>query len=332
MGLVARPGRRAAARCRSGPGTGRASRRARRSARAVSPASSACPTAPSIGARQRDQAAAQLVQPVPLDQAWARWALLVQAAREQFAQVQVAGVVLHQQQQPAGLLLAAARGSGSSQMSHADDRLDAAAAAGAVELDGAEQVGQVGDRQRHLAVGARRARRRRRCAGCRRRRSIRCGCAGGRRACGDCRERRRPADGGGPPKILAVPRQFLNLAAYRFVALDDLAERCATRLHRLALRRRTQGHGAAGRGRHQPVRWPAPRSACAAGWRSCAATRASPRSTPRKAGATSRPSSRLRVKVKREIIRMNQPQCARPPAARRRSTPPRWRAGSQPGH
>ena len=38
---------------------------------------------------------------------------------------------------------------------HAEDRLDALAAAGLVELHRAEQVVQVGDGQRHLAVGAR---------------------------------------------------------------------------------------------------------------------------------------------------------------------------------
>lgn len=45
-------------------------------------------------------------------------------------------------------------------------------------------------------------------------------------------------------------------------------------------------------------------------------------------GAAAVPFRHLRVKLKREIIRMNQPAVRPAPAARRASTPPRSRAGS----
>ena len=54
-----------------------------------------------------------------------------------------------------------------------------------VELDQAEHVGEVGQRQRRHAVGDGRARPRRRCARCRRRSSTRCAGAGGRRSGAD---------------------------------------------------------------------------------------------------------------------------------------------------
>ena len=105
-----------------------------------------------IGTGQRDQALVQLVQPGPLDPGLGALRIARPAARQQLAQVQVALHVLHQQQQPAGLLVAAF---GLHPQVHAEDRLDALAAAGLVELHRAEQVVQVGDGQRHLAVGAR---------------------------------------------------------------------------------------------------------------------------------------------------------------------------------
>ena len=140
-----------------------------------------------VGARQRDQPVAQLVQPVPLDPGLG--ALRVAASSRAPAARTGSG-------SPACSAPAAAAGWAACRCAvglhpqvDADDRLDALAAAGLVELDRAEQVGQVGDGQRHLAVGARRGGRRRRCAGCRRRRRTRCGCAGGRRPCGHCRQR-----------------------------------------------------------------------------------------------------------------------------------------------
>ncbi len=105
-----------------------------------------------VGARQRDQPAVQLVEPGPLDPGLGALRVEGPAARQQLAQVQVALHVLHQQQQPAGLLVAAL---GLHPQVHAEDRLDALAAAGLVELHRAEQVVQVGDGQRHLAVVAR---------------------------------------------------------------------------------------------------------------------------------------------------------------------------------
>ena len=69
---------------------------------------------------------------------------------------------------------------------------------------------------------------------------------------------------------------------------------------------------------------------CANGWRSLRRNRRSLATSSAKESWCDRlPFRHLRVKVKREIIRMNQPQRAAPaPAARRRSMPPRWRAGS----
>jgi hypothetical protein len=74
-------------------------------------------------------------------------------ARQQLAQVQVADAVLHQHQHARQRVLVGAQA-----LQHqlgADQRLDAGAARGLVELDGPEQVVQVGDRQRRLAVGRR---------------------------------------------------------------------------------------------------------------------------------------------------------------------------------
>jgi hypothetical protein len=63
--------------------------------------------------------------------------------------MQVAGPVLHQQDEPARALVARVR-------LHADldteDRLDARLARRAVELDRAEEVADIGDRQRRLAI------------------------------------------------------------------------------------------------------------------------------------------------------------------------------------
>ncbi len=108
-----------------------------------------------IGAGQRDQPVAMLAQPVPLQPGLVAVHVARPAARQQLAQVQPAAPVLHQQQQPGRHALA-----GIGQRLHpdvgAEDRLHAFAAAGFVELDGAEQVGEVGDGERRLAVGARR--------------------------------------------------------------------------------------------------------------------------------------------------------------------------------
>jgi len=63
----------------------------------------------------------------------------------------------HQQQQMRCLLVATRRGL--DPQIDADDGLHAFGAAGGVELDGTEQVAQIGDRQRRLAIGARGAHR-----------------------------------------------------------------------------------------------------------------------------------------------------------------------------
>ena len=74
-------------------------------------------------------------------------------ARQQFAQLQVAHAVLRQQQQARRLVAVVVVGDPDVD---ADDRLDALAARCLVELDHAEQVGQVGDGQRRLLVLGRR--------------------------------------------------------------------------------------------------------------------------------------------------------------------------------
>ena len=108
-----------------------------------------------LRARQCDQAARralplQVFQPFGAD--FGAPAMLVgqPCLGQQFAQLQVAGTIFHQQQQARRLVtvfVVADPGIA------ADDRLDALAARRLVELDHAEQVGQVGDGQRRLAVG-----------------------------------------------------------------------------------------------------------------------------------------------------------------------------------
>ena len=114
------------------------------------------PIAPRSRTRERDQPARQLVEPGPLQPRLRALRIARPGARQQLAQVQVAGLVLDQQQQPARVLVAVER-------LHpdvgADDRLDALGARGLVELDRAEQVVQVGDRARRLRVVARRGHR-----------------------------------------------------------------------------------------------------------------------------------------------------------------------------
>ena len=104
-----------------------------------------------VGARQRDQAAAELLQPVPAYPGLGALHVLGPAAAQELAQVQVALLVLHQQRQARGHAVGRV-GQRVHPHVYADDGLDALAAAGLVELDGPEQVGQVGDGQRHLPV------------------------------------------------------------------------------------------------------------------------------------------------------------------------------------
>ena len=74
------------------------------------------------------------------------------AARDQLAQVQVTPVVLHQHDEAAGGLFTAL---GFEPEVGPDEGFDACTARPAVELDGTEQVAQVGDRECALRVGRR---------------------------------------------------------------------------------------------------------------------------------------------------------------------------------
>jgi hypothetical protein len=116
---------------------------------------------PGLGARQQDQAAGQLAQPGPAHHGLRSGGALRPGAREQFGQVQVALAVLRQQQhareggggrgRPAGRV-----GDGRLQQHlGAQNRLDARATRGLVELDAAEQVVQVRDGQGWLAGAGR---------------------------------------------------------------------------------------------------------------------------------------------------------------------------------
>jgi len=112
------------------------------------------PQRPGLRARQRDQPARELLQPLELAGRLrlAPAHVLRPCPREQLRQIEVALHVLHQQHdagESAGLLAQPVHeGFG------ADDGLDALAPALLVELDGPEQVVQVGDGQCGLLVGS----------------------------------------------------------------------------------------------------------------------------------------------------------------------------------
>ena len=112
-----------------------------------------------VGAGKRDQAATQFLQPLPLHPGLRALRIAHPGAREQLAHVQPAGLVLHQQLQAARRLVA---GVGPGRERHrlhpdigADHRLHALRTAGLVELDCAEEVVEVGQRQRRHAIGPR---------------------------------------------------------------------------------------------------------------------------------------------------------------------------------
>jgi hypothetical protein len=116
-----------------------------------------------LRARDQDQARVAFLQPVALHQRLAPAIVARPGAGEQLAEVQVTLFVLHQQQRARHRRLLAARhgtgrffGEALQQHLGADDGLDARAAGFLVELDGAEQVAEIGDGQRGLAVGSRR--------------------------------------------------------------------------------------------------------------------------------------------------------------------------------
>ena len=106
-------------------------------------------------AGERDQPAAEFLQPRPLHPGLvAALHIADPRARQDLAQVQIALAVLHQQQQPGGGagIAGGGRAVGLEPDVDADDRLHALLARGVVELDAAEQIGQIGDGHRGLAV------------------------------------------------------------------------------------------------------------------------------------------------------------------------------------
>jgi hypothetical protein len=71
---------------------------------------------------------------------------------KQFAQAQVAAAILHQQQQARRAFLLVGSIVVADPDVAADNGLDSLATRRGVELDHAEQIGQIGDRQRRLAI------------------------------------------------------------------------------------------------------------------------------------------------------------------------------------
>ena len=108
---------------------------------------------PVLGARQHDQTLAEFAEPGPLQRRLRTLPTLQPGTRQQLAQVQIALAAANERDHTARCLLAAF---GLEPEVGADDRLDPRLARGAVELDGAEHVRQVGDRERALLVRCRR--------------------------------------------------------------------------------------------------------------------------------------------------------------------------------
>jgi len=118
------------------------------------------PHRPGGGAAEHDQALVVLAQPVPAQHGLVALHRAAPSQRQQLAQVQVAGLVLRQQQQarPGGRpsLRGGTRGRGAQPLQQhlgPEDGLHPDAARRLVELDGPKQVVEVGDGQRGLAVG-----------------------------------------------------------------------------------------------------------------------------------------------------------------------------------
>jgi hypothetical protein len=107
-----------------------------------------------LRARQRDQAFIEFLEPFELDHRLVAHHVFGPGAREDFGEVEVTLAVLHQQQQPGGGRAGVLAGH-----LHPDvgayQGFDARAAGFLVELDGAEEVAQVGDGQRRLPVRGR---------------------------------------------------------------------------------------------------------------------------------------------------------------------------------
>ncbi|OIQ73339.1 hypothetical protein GALL_450260 [mine drainage metagenome] len=105
-----------------------------------------------VSTRQRNQSRGQAVfQPVPLHLGAAAVLVMEPGAAEQLAQVQVTRMILNQKEQPGRLGL---RGSVPTADQHiaADEGLDPGTERGLVEPHGREQVVEIGDRQRALAI------------------------------------------------------------------------------------------------------------------------------------------------------------------------------------
>ena len=110
---------------------------------------------PGLGAGEQDQAFVQFAQPFKAAHAVRLAGVLRPGAGQQLTQVQVALAVLHQQDYARQRILGAGRGQAFDAKLGAYQRFDAGATSGLVELDGAEQVVQVGDGQCGLAVAGR---------------------------------------------------------------------------------------------------------------------------------------------------------------------------------
>ncbi len=106
----------------------------------------------SLGARQRNQAFAQLFQPVKLNDGLVAHHVFSPSAGQQLRQIQVAAAVLHQQQQPGGWRVGGFAGHLDPDV-RTDQGFDALAARLLVELDRAKEIRQVGDGQCWLLVG-----------------------------------------------------------------------------------------------------------------------------------------------------------------------------------
>ncbi len=109
---------------------------------------------PSLRAGERNQPLVQLLQPRQLDDCLVLHHVLGVAARQQLGQIQVTLLVLHQQNHARqGCEVTTQAFEKNLDPQH---RLGALGARLLVELDGAEQVAQVGDGQGRLAIGHRR--------------------------------------------------------------------------------------------------------------------------------------------------------------------------------
>ena len=105
-----------------------------------------------LSTRKRDQTGVQLFQPCQLDDRLVAHQVFCPGTRQQFRQIQVTLVVLHQQQQ-------AGRGCAGFFARHfdpdisPDQRLDAGFSAFLVKLDRAKEIAQIGNGQCSLVVG-----------------------------------------------------------------------------------------------------------------------------------------------------------------------------------